>query len=125
MARLDKIWSFHADVLHTDYTHDDIVNGILRIVLEIEDITPLTVPLNEQWSVIAASTHVCSALGLFERLYTLNECIPTPNPEWELDFQKKWVKKISEFHPEFDNNIKSEYLSDLLILTLQITKKTV
>lgn len=124
MARLDKIWSFHVDVLHTDYIHDDIVNGILRIVLEIEQLTPVTTPLDEQWSVLAAATHVCSALGLFKQQYTLNECIPKSNKPWEDQFKKKWVMKLLEFHPEFNKKIKSEYLGDLLILVVQPIQTT-
>ena len=124
MARLDKIWSFHVDVLHTDYIPGDIVNGILRIVLEIEQLTPVTTPLDEQWSVLAAATHVCSALGLFKQQYTLNECIPKSNKPWEDQFKKKWVMKLLEFHPEFNKKIKSEYLGDLLILVVQPIQTT-
>jgi len=124
MARLDKIWSFHVDVLHTDYIHDDIVNDILRIVLEIEHLTPVTTPLDEPWSVLAASAHVCSAMGLFKQQYTLNDCIPKPNKPWEDQFKKKWVEKILEFHPEFNEKIKSEYLGDLLILVVQSIQTT-
>jgi len=122
MARLDKIWSFHVDVLHTDYIPGDIVNGILRIVLEIEHLTPVTRPLDETWSVLAAAAHVCSAMDLLKRPYTLNECIPKPNKPWEEQFKKKWVTKILEFHPEFNEKIKSEYLGDLLILVVQYSE---
>lgn len=119
MARLDKIWSFHADVLYTDYKHDDIVDDILRIVIEIEDLTPVTLPLDEPWSVLAASAYVCSALGLFDDKYTLNQCIPKPNKDWEKKLKEAWNKKLFEFHPEFNKEIKSEYLGDLLILIVQ------
>ena len=119
MARLDKIWSYHADVLHTDYIHKDIMNDILRIVIEIEVITPITRPLDEVWSVLAAATHVCSTMGIFSNIYSLNDCIPKPCPKWEHKFKKKWSEKISEFHPEFNNDIKTVYIRDLLYLTLQ------
>lgn len=119
MARLDRIWSYHADVLHTDYNRTDVIDAILRIVIEIEDITPITRPLDEVWSVLAAATHVCSTMGMFSQVYSLNACIPTPCSKWEPKFKKKWSEKIAEFHPEFNNDIKTVYLRDLLYLTLQ------
>ena len=119
MARLDKIWAFHADILHTDYDKPTMVNAVLRIVLELETMTPVTQPLDEPWSVIAAATRACAFMGLFGPVYSLDQCIPKPHPVWERDFQTNWTQKISEFHPELEDALKTLFLRDLMQLSVQ------
>lgn len=116
---VEKAWSVYERAVAKKADTKTLVDEMLRLVLCICPLPPVTYPLDEQWSVVALCTRTCGVLHILDDRPSLDDCVPRADAAWEKHLGQAWARQVDLFHPEFDTATKTAFLKDLLSQTIQ------